>query len=47
MKKKIIVLLILALGCGFEPFPPFGCINPHAQCVCDSHDNCQWIWLCR
>tara|TARA_R110000868_G_scaffold190125_3_gene433740 strand:+ start:116 stop:307 length:192 start_codon:yes stop_codon:yes gene_type:complete len=32
-------------GCGFAPFPPFGCrVGP---CVCDqAGQNCQWQIIC-
>ena len=49
------VLLILAgvsgktcaqSGCGFKPFPPFGCSGSDAVCRCDD-DGCQWIWYCN
>lgn len=40
------VSAVAGLGCGFRPFPPFGCKNPQPDCVCDSHNNCEWIWHC-
>lgn len=30
-------------GCGFQPFPPFGCQASQAQCVC-SGAGCEWVF---
>jgi hypothetical protein len=41
-----------SFGCGFKPFPPFGCKSDSAQCACrvDSYgkEHCEWIFTdCR
>ena len=34
-------------GCGFRPFPPYGCLDGQAHCICDSDGRCEWVWVCR
>lgn len=45
-KTLLTIAFVAAFGCGFQPFPPFGCTG-HAECVCDAAGHCQWIWRCR
>lgn len=45
-KTLLTIAFVAAFGCGFQPFPPFGCTG-HAECVCDAAGHCQWIWHCR
>lgn len=34
-----------SLNCsGFPPLPPLGCRNAH--CVCNSANQCQWVYDC-
>ncbi len=44
--KNLFLLLALYGACGFKPFPPFGCSNNDAVCVCDSSGECNWVWVC-
>lgn len=34
-------------GCGLKPLTPMGCDSRSATCVCDSNDNCSWVWNCN
>lgn len=44
----IVVAAIAAVaGCGFHGFPPMGCKDSDAVCICDANGNCRWEWHCR
>lgn len=46
---KQLITLILMLGCGFPPFPPFipGCIDVVPVCICDADGVCKWQFQCK
>lgn len=45
---NLIISLIMygSLGCGMQPYPPFGCYSDDAVCICDSNGQCEWTWIC-
>lgn len=38
--------VVNAAGCGFHGFPPRGCKDSDAVCICDDKGNCHWEWHC-
>lgn len=47
---KALLVIALMLACGIEPMEPLsmmGCRHAKAVCVCDSDQNCNWVWICE
>ena len=39
----------LAISCGLPPLPPLpalGCREMRPTCVCNSHGECEWVFVC-